>query len=85
MEEELILLKKLKKEKYELSIKIANLKHFIGSKKWEKLPAIEIFLLDIQLKIMESYNNILTTRSVLIDNRLFNNKEDKNGETYKME
>ena len=76
MDEELILvLKKLRKEKYDLSIKIENLKHFIGSKKWEKLPAIELFLLDIQLNIMESYNNILTTRTALIENRFFNDKE----------
>mgnify|MGYP003290381903 CR=1 FL=1 len=75
MSEEMLVLKRLRKEKYDLSLKIVSLKNFIGTKKWEKLPAIEVFLLDIQLKTMEVYHNILSTRFVLIENRFFNNKE----------
>lgn len=60
-------LERLKVEKTELDEKIEKLTAFNNSKKFKDIDSKQQSLLNIQLKIMESYSQILLERLVLLN------------------
>lgn len=60
-------LERLKIEKTELDEKIEKLTAFSNSEKFKDISSEQQSLLNIQLKIMESYSQILLERLVLLN------------------
>lgn len=60
-------LERLKVEKTELDEKIEKLSAFSNSEKFKDIDSEQQRLLNIQLKIMESYSQILLERLVLLN------------------
>lgn len=60
-------LERLKVEKTELDEKIEKLLAFSNSEKFKEIDSEQQTLLNIQLKIMESYSQILLERLVLLN------------------
>lgn len=60
-------LERLKVEKIELDEKIEKLTAFSNSDKFKDIDSKQQSLLNIQLKIMESYSQILLERLVLLN------------------
>ncbi len=55
---------RLKEEKSELSLKMESLRTFIGSENFTKIDPAQMTLLNIQIKAMETYSQILLERIV---------------------
>ena len=58
---------RLKDEKKELSFKMENLRKFIKSEKFKEIDDVQMTLLNIQLKSMETYSQCLLERIVRLD------------------
>ena len=56
------IINKLKKENFELLIKIRNLEEFMFSEEWKELSISQKCLLDIQLQSMRTYKECLCAR-----------------------
>lgn len=54
-------------EKQELDLKIEKLTQFIGSENFKKIDGVQMTLLNIQLKSMETYSQCLLERIVRLD------------------
>ena len=57
-------LEKLKQEKAELSERLEKLRNFIASDEFEKIDPVQMTLLNIQVKAMETYSQCLLERIV---------------------
>lgn len=60
-------LERLKVEKIELDEKIEKLLAFSNSEKFKEIDSKQQTLLNVQLKVMESYSQILLERLVLLN------------------
>ncbi len=58
---------RLIKEKSELSVRLEKLRLFIASEKFTEIDPVQMTLLNIQLKAMETYSQCLLERIVRID------------------
>lgn len=55
---------RLETEKAELSEKLEKLRDFIASEKFQEIDAVQMTLLNIQVKAMETYSQCLLERIV---------------------
>lgn len=60
-------LKRLREEKAELSEKMDKLRGFILSEAFKKIDPVQMTLLNIQIKSMETYSQCLLERIVRLD------------------
>ena len=56
--------KRLQAEKKDLSVRIEKLRDFIGSEGFTKIDPVQMTLLNIQVKAMETYSQCLLERIV---------------------
>jgi len=59
--------KRLEVEKAELSEKLGKLRAFISSEKFQEIDDVQMTLLNIQIKAMETYSQCLLERMVRLD------------------
>ena len=59
--------KRLQAEKKDLSVRIEKLRDFIGSEGFTKIDPVQMTLLNIQVKAMETYSQCLLERIVRLD------------------
>ena len=72
------LLEKLRKEKFEIYGKIRNLEKFRMTKEWNELSLNHKELLDIQLKIMQSYWEVLNARCLDLQQKIMKDEKEQN-------
>ena len=60
-------LQRLEEEKAELSKRLEKLRAFIASENFAKIDAVQMTLLNIQVKAMETYSQCLLERIVRVD------------------
>jgi len=60
-------LERLKEEKAELAIKQESLRGFISSEAFKKIDSVQMTLLNIQIKAMETYSQCLLERIVRLE------------------
>ena len=58
---------RLEEEKKELSLKMVALRNFINSEAFNKIDDVQMTLLNIQLKAMETYSQCLLERIVRLN------------------
>ena len=76
---------RLRLEKNDLIVKLKKAREFRETQTWVDLNVTEKCLLDTQIKIMESYIEVLTNRIILLKSREIeelNNKENKKDEKF---
>ena len=76
---------RLRLEKNDLIVKLKKAREFRETQAWVDLDVTEKCLLDTQIKIMESYIEVLTNRIILLKCRELeelNNKENKKDEKF---
>jgi len=59
--------KRLEVEKAELSEKLCKLRKFIASEEFQEIDDVQMTLLNIQIKAMETYSQCLLERMVRLD------------------
>ena len=60
-------IQRLKEEKKELSKKLESLREFIESENFTKINPVQMTLLNIQIKAMETYSQCLLERLIRLD------------------
>ena len=76
---------RLRLERNDLIGKLKKAREFRGTEVWGNLTVAEKCLLDTQIRIMESYIEVLTNRIILLKSRELeelNNKENKKDEKF---
>ena len=76
---------RLRLEKNDLIEKLKKAREFRGTETWGNLTVAEKCLLDTQIRIMESYIEVLINRIILLKSRELeelNNKENKKDEKF---